>query len=77
MKRYRKTPWGRKVSDFSDEYGITIKEIAALSGVNYNTLLQVRIGRTPGEQIIEKVEAFMKEYKSRTDRPDNTALNPF
>lgn len=77
--RYQKTEWGIKVKIFTQRYGITLKELAAQSGVNYNTLLQVNIGKTPGEKaaVVEKVEAFMQEYEARTDRTANMAVKPF
>jgi transcriptional regulator with XRE-family HTH domain len=62
--KYQKTEWGLKVLDFAQRNGLTLKEVAARSGVNYNTFLQFRIGKTTGEaaRVAEKVDAFMAEY---------------
>lgn len=77
--RYQKTEWGIKVKIFTQRYGMTLKDLAAASGVSYNTLLQVNIGKTPGEKaaIVEKVEAFMADYAAKADLTANKALRPF
>ena len=75
--RYGKTEWGIKVKIFTQRYGMTLRALADASGVKYNTLLQVNIGKTPGEKaaIVEKVEAFMEEYTAKTNPTMN--LRPF
>jgi transcriptional regulator with XRE-family HTH domain len=77
--RYQKTEWGIKVMNFAQRYGMTLKDLANASEVSYNTLLQVRIGKTPGEKaaIVEKVEAFMESYAATADPTANAALRPF
>ena len=77
--RYQKTEWGIHIMNFAQRYGITLKDIATASGVSYNTLLQVRIGKTPGEKaaIVEKVEAFMKEYAAQHEPGERAAVRPF
>ena len=62
VSRYKKTEWGLKVASFSQQYGLTLTEIARLSGVTYSTFHQVRIGKTPGTDVIPKVDAFMVKY---------------
>jgi len=77
--RYGKSEWGIKVKIFTQRYGMTLKTLAEKSGVSYNTLLQVNIGKTPGEKagVVEKVEAFMEDYAAKTDPTVNMALRPF
>ena len=75
--RYQKTEWGLTVTLFVDRYGLTKKQIAKACGVSYNTMLQVLIGKTPGEQIIPKVEEFMRQYAAKADPKGNMALRPF
>jgi len=77
--RYAKTEWGIDVKVFTQRYGMTMKALASRAGVCYNTLLQVCIGKTPGEKaaIVEKVDAFMKDYASKTSPTINRPQRPF
>lgn len=77
--RYQKTEWGIKVKIFTQRHGMTLKDLAAASGVSYNTLLQVNIGKTPGTKaaIVEKVEAFMADYAAKADPTANRAVRTF
>lgn len=73
--RYAKTEWGLNVKMFTQRYGLTLKDLAASSGVNYPTLLQVIIGKTPGHGVAPKVDAFMEDYAKKNDPTLN--LRPF
>ena len=77
--RYAKTEWGIDVKVFTQRYGMTMKALASRAGVCYNTLLQVSIGKTPGNktELIEKVEAFMADHSSKNDPTVNRALRAF
>jgi transcriptional regulator with XRE-family HTH domain len=66
--RYPKSPWGLKVKMFSQQYGLTLKDIAERSGVKVSVLYQVQIGKTPGREIIPKVDAFIAAHES-SNRP--------
>ena len=61
--RYPKTEWGIKIMNYAQSKGITLKELARRAEVNYNTLLQVRIGKTPGEnaQVVDKINSYINE----------------
>jgi predicted transcriptional regulator len=48
---------------FSQKYGLTLKQIADGAGVKVSVLYQVQIGRTPGNDIVPKVDAFIAEYE--------------
>ena len=77
--RYQKTEFGIKTAIFSQRYGITLKDIAHACGLNYNTFLQMRIGKTTGEKVdaVAKVEAYMSDYAARTAPDANVAMRPF
>lgn len=54
------TPWAEKVETFRMRRILSLKEIADEAGVNYNAFLEVRVGRTPGHEIIPAVDAYME-----------------
>ena len=74
--RYAKTEWGIKVKIFTHRYGITLKRIAIESGVNYNTLLTVMVGKTSGDKsdLITKVDSFMADVAAKTDHMTRLAI---
>jgi predicted transcriptional regulator len=62
---------------FGQQYGLTMKQIAEASQVPYPTFLQVLIGKTPGFNIVPKVDAFMEDYAAKTDPTVNMVMRPF
>lgn len=54
------TPWAEKVETFRMRRILSLKEIADEAGVDYNTFLEVRVGRTPGSKIVDAVDAYME-----------------
>lgn len=62
--RWPKTQWGKKVSNFKDKYDIPFKSLAAAADVNIASLHQVMIGKTPGYDIVEKVDKFIADYEA-------------
>jgi len=67
--RYQKTEWGIRVKIFSQRYGITLKDLSEAAGVKASVLYQVLIGKTPGTDLVPKVEAFMERYEA-DNRPE-------
>lgn len=64
-KRKPQTPFGVKVSTFCAETGLSARELAEKCGVKYATLLDCKIGRSVGVDLVPKVEAFMTEYRGK------------
>jgi len=77
--RYAKTEWGVKVKTFQMRYGITLKYMAAQSGVSYNTLSTMLVGKTTGEKsgALEKMNAFMEEYAANNDPVTRMAVQAY
>ena len=64
-RKYAKTPWGLKVKQFSEVFGITLKEITQETGVPYSSLLNTMNGTTSGERgTIEKIDAYIAKKES-------------
>jgi transcriptional regulator with XRE-family HTH domain len=74
--RYAKTEWGINLKVFSMRHGITLAEIAESCGVSKSSLMQVIIGKTPGIEIVPKVDAFMDEYAATHDPAAKRAVTP-
>ena len=64
-RRYQKTPWGIKIINFKERYGMTLKELSTRAGVKVSVLRQVMIGKTPGYEIVGKVDSFISDYEAR------------
>lgn len=64
----RKTLFGQELAIFSAKTNLTVKDIAQLCGVNYGTLLDTTVGKTAGNEIIPKVQAFMAQYADKRDQ---------
>lgn len=75
--RYGKTEWGLSLKMYTQRYGITLKQVAAAAEVPYPTLLQVIIGKTPGYNVVPKVDAFVADYVAKNDPTMNMAVRPF
>lgn len=73
--RWPKTEWGIKVINFKERYGLTLIAIAEGAGVKESVLRQVMIGKTPGYEIVEKVDAFLADYE--TTHTPGPKLAPF
>ena len=58
-----KTDFGIEVKVFTAQTGMTIKELAANSGVKYTTLIETTTGRCAGHQLIPVVREFMENYQ--------------
>lgn len=58
-----KTDFGIEVRVFTAQTGMTIKELAASSGVKYTTLIETTTGRCAGHELIPIVRDFMRNYK--------------
>lgn len=59
----RKTEFGIEVMTFTAETGISIKELAARSGVKYVTLLEAMVGKSPGHELVPIVRMYMLRTK--------------
>lgn len=58
-----KTDFGIEVTLFCAKTGMSVKELAELSGVKYATLIESTTGRCAGHQLIPKVRSFMADYE--------------
>ncbi len=61
---YAKTEWGMKVVSFTKRYGISQKSLCERVGVKQATLSAVRIGKTPGADLVRKIDMFIKQYEA-------------
>ena len=57
-----KTDFGIEVRVFTARHGMTIKELASSSGVNYKTLIAATTGQVAGHELIPTVREFMDHY---------------
>lgn len=67
MKRYQrkpKTEFGVEVKVFTAKTGLSLKDLAEMTGVKYMTLVETTTGKCAGHDVIPKVRAFMENYKS-------------
>ena len=62
--RWPKTEWGIKVINFKERYGMTMVEIARAAGVKLPVLRLVIVGKTPGYEIVDKVDAFIEKHEA-------------
>lgn len=65
MAKNRKpqTPFGVRVSTFCAKAGMSASALAENSGVKYSTLLDCKIGRSVGIELVPKVDAFMDDFR--------------
>ena len=61
-RRLAKTEWGLMINDFLRRYGLTLTELARMTGVKYHTILAIQVNRTPGIFAVPKINAFIEEY---------------
>jgi len=57
-----KTDFGIEVRVFTAKHGMTIKELANLSGVKYKSLIAATTGQLAGHELIPTVHEFMDHY---------------
>jgi hypothetical protein len=62
-----KTEFGIEVRVFTAQTGLSMKEIARLSGVKYTTLVETTSGRCTGKKLIPTVRKFMATYEPPKD----------
>lgn len=60
--RKPKTEFGVEIKEFAARTGMTLRELAEMSGVKYTTLLDTSTGRSVGRELIPAVRKFMAEY---------------
>ena len=73
--RWPKTEWGIALDHFKLRHNVSIVWIAEEAGVSLPALRQVMIGKTPGFEIKEKVNKFMREYEAANESKGFTALS--
>lgn len=59
-----KSEFGKKVSIFLAETGMTAKELAAGADVKQTTLVAAMRGRTPGHDLVPAVCAYMDQHRN-------------
>jgi len=67
--KYARTEWGMKVINFKHRYGISLKEIAEKAGVRAASMNAVMVGKHPGTELREKVDAFIAKYEETVGAP--------
>ena len=62
--RHAKTEWGINVTVFVKRHEITIKELCDKADVAESTLYAVLTGKTPGREVVAKVDEYMERYEA-------------
>lgn len=67
--------FGLEVTAFCAQQGMTKKQLAALAGIPYDTLLQTGKGRCAGHTARKAIKEVMNEYAERAGKQeDRTAI---
>ena len=67
-RKYPMTEWGLKASEFRLKYGLSVLDLCLQAGVSVASFQAVAIGKTPGEETVKKIDAYIAEIE-RTKKP--------